>query len=233
VAREEDRHHLAALSPLVNHLVDSAVERRERSPQPDIGWRGDPLRNLHDTADGPVRGTQRDRQGLADTVRLLGDVGAQERLADDPQGEPHHLRCQIGLRNIGSVPAVAQLRCGPGHRLGKRCNTCAVERRLSDPSLSKPGVALVGQQAVREKRPEDSEDRGLLVVVQGVVLEDMSHVVKVRQQHDMSVDHPEVDDLAVVTCRVDQQPKSVALNLRQGAERSDGRRAWRKRVSHR
>ena len=81
-------------------------------------------------------------------------AGAEQRVAHDPQGEPRHLAGdgERRARCSRTIPKVRRLERRGGHARGHRGDALALERRLREPSLPEPEVALARQELRLPKR---------------------------------------------------------------------------------
>src|SRR5712691_10600362 len=78
---------------------------------------------------------------LTNSIRLIVQVNAEERLADDALCQTHHLIEDIqGLTTRGfAMPAFEHGDCGPGHQCAKGRQVLAMEGRLDEAPLVQPG----------------------------------------------------------------------------------------------
>src|SRR5688572_9880806 len=97
--------------------------------------------------------------------------------------------------------------------------------RLRDASLPQPEVALAGQQAVAERHPQSLIER-TLVIVAGVVLQDVADVGGVGDEIASPRADLQIGDVAETAGRLDEHAGRIASDRWQHAEDRHTARAW-------
>jgi hypothetical protein len=170
VGREEEhRQQVAAgggvggAAALGDHAVDDRVEPVARAHEASEPRDGEAERPLGDVEERERGDAHRVVHGLGHVARTVGDVGAEQRLAGDAEGERGHLGREVdpalrgrqaGLPARDAVPAVAPALGGGGHGDGVAGDALAVEGGLRDTSLAAVELALAREEAVAEQEAE-------------------------------------------------------------------------------
>ena len=124
--------------------------------------------------------------GLADGLCLRADLGVEERLSDDLEGEPHHRLG--GVERLAVAPRSDGPRGAIGHRLRVGGDALERERRRDEPPLARVNLALAGQKPVAEERAQ--EERQSERLGEGVVLRLEDVVREVRGAHEEQIEVP-------------------------------------------
>ena len=93
---------------------------------------------------------------MADVARLAPDLGVEERLGDDRQGQAHHV--VVDVARLAVAPGVAEPRGVLDHDRAVALDRLALEARLRELPLPPPEVALAGQQPLADDRHEQPRE---------------------------------------------------------------------------
>ncbi len=140
-------------------------------------------------------------------VAVVG-VEAEER----PHGDPHReVPCPVvDVDDLAGPPRVKRLTGLGHHRLDRRLDPLAVERRHHDPPRSVVVGVVDGQEAVAEERDEVAE--AALAPVEVVRVRDRDVVVRLGPEHEdvPHVEEPHAEDRPVLLVEGEHQPQRVA-----------------------
>ena len=103
----------------------------------------------------------------------------------------------------------------------------AMERRLREAPLTQPEGVLTRQESVAETFPEAIVER-TLVVVPGVVLQDMLDIGGIRREESVVRAGLQVDEVAIAIRRVKKRSDGIRPQLREYAENRIPARSGRK-----
>lgn len=126
-----------------------------------------------------VERLERRGQRRADLRGLVLDVRIEQRLADDREREPHHLLAYV--EHLARPPPLVSRRRMRGHRRAIRGCALAVERRLSEATLSEVELAFAREEPVAEQHLRALE-ASPFVKVAVVGDEDLAYEVGVVEQ---------------------------------------------------
>ena len=119
--------------------------------------------------------------------------------------------------------------CRAGHHTGQRRDPLTVKRRLRDPTLPQPEVALACQQAVAKKHPQFVVERALVIVAR-VVLQHVTNVGGVGDEVAVPRTDLEVDDLAIAASGVHEHSGRISPHGGQHAKERHAARSRRKLI---
>ena len=126
--------------PLVNEAVHHVVKCASRGLHAPVTRSGNAQR-WEGSIDVARKQFAQCCYSLTDGIRLIVQVNAEERLADDALCQTHHFIEDIqGLTTRGfTLPAFEHGDCGPGHQRAKGRQVLAMEGRLDEAPLVQPG----------------------------------------------------------------------------------------------
>ena len=104
-----------------------------------------------------------------------------------------------------------------GHHAGQRGDALTMKGRLRDAALPQPEVVFAGQQAVADRHPQLLVERAL-VIVAGVVLQDVADIGGVGDEIAAPRADLEVDDVAEAARGAHEDAGRIASDRRQHAE---------------
>lgn len=196
------------LAALLDDAIDDCVELANGAIGIAIHFGGEPLGSDHEAA--KVGGVfEEDVEGFADLRGVAFDVGAEERFANDLEGEAHHGVVEVdGLVRLPGFEEV----CGAGgHGGGIVGDARTVKCRLHHAALTEPEVALAGKEAIAENVSIGAKDAALDEFVR-VVDDDVFNVVRVKQEEGADVEEAKTDDVAVVAKDALHEGKGIAAD---------------------
>ena len=144
---------------------------------------------------------QQHADSLAHGVHVGIQPGAEHGLADDGHGQAGQLFGDVErLAGVLSLfPLRQHIQRAAGHDLAEAGDAAAVERRLHQPALAQPQVALAGEQAIAGQLADDVEQVALDVIVV-IVLENVLRAVGMVDLVERDVAQPVAGDVAVIGC---------------------------------
>ena len=175
--------------PPAHDLCTGCVDQPDRIPQAALRRRRQPAgQHGGQRAAGPLHHhLQGGVHGLDDALAVRGEVGGEQRAADDVDhgGERGAVDVQGG--GGSRVPALPQRPPGGRGLLRDGVQVAVVERGLGDAAAPAPDVAVRGQQTLPGHQGERAVLNGALTVAAVVVLEHPPGTVGgVHQQHGRS-----------------------------------------------
>ena len=209
----------AAGPPIGDEAVDDRVEPRARDAGAAHFRDRQALEHARERQQHQPEALDDAGERFADRGGLRFDVGVEERLADDRQGEPVHLARDVERGAVDPRPphAVGVL----DHHASVAGDALAMKRRLHQPALPEMNRALAGQQAVAEQ-PLAALEAAALGEVPVVGDEDVFHLLRVADEEQLLAAHAVVDDVAV-----------LARDAREEVERIPAARTIRERREQR
>src|SRR5947207_3860 len=137
---------------LGDDAIDDAVEASDGAARSQVSWRREPERHHAEASQPGAEVLRQHFRRLRGVVRVAGEVGVEERLADDGLRERHHLGMDIDRR--AHLPA-CDVPLGEGaHDIAVAGDALTMEGRLHEAALAQPRLALRQQQAVAEQRTQ-------------------------------------------------------------------------------
>ena len=137
-----------------------------------------------------------------------GDVGAEEGLGDDLQGQPHHVGLNVAPLAVGPT-AHHTLRIRH-HNVSIRCDPLSVKRRLREPTLATPELPLAGQEPRAQGRPGRPK-REVLGELPVLADQDVLDQFGMVQGPDPPRAQPDRDHVAVVTGAAGEERQAIGL----------------------
>ena len=192
-----------ARPPLADDPKDRAVQSRQgcarfgvarHRPQEKRSRRRDPGVDLAD----------QERHRCADLVGRVSYVRVEERLADDVEGQAHHLGGDVDPRSVG--PGALRALRVLGHRVRVAGDSLVRQRGRDELSLAPVKRALARHQAVSDDGPQEAE-RGSLLEAVGLRHEHLVHQIGARYDHDRPAgqrqlaDSPRIAPASLITAR--------------------------------
>ena len=190
--------------------VHDAVERRDVLRERAVLPRRHARRNVEEHARALVDVLEQIGDGAADVVGLAAHVGAEERVADDPERERHHVFVDVDLGAGATFPVTREVERGLPHRALGLANTVAMKRWLEDAALAEPEFAFAREEAVAEDEADLVEPARLLAVGLVVVLQDVAHARRIGEEGRADPTKVHRRGVAVLFARAQHEPQRIA-----------------------
>src|SRR5712691_1415556 len=175
------------------------------------------------------------RKGLACLRCLVTQINLEEYLANDLEGQAHHLRRNIQwlILLYVALPLFEHGNRSIGHQGTERSKMLAMEDRLYQASLTQPGLTVVRNQPFADKWFQRVVGVHVFVVVLMIVLEYMLHVIRVKHHVGGPENKTDAYNIAIVTSQCKVHLRGIALNIRRAAKQHMTTRAWRPLMTRR
>src|SRR6266516_2565412 len=159
----------------------------------------------------------------------------EEYLANDLEGQAHHLRSNIQWLILLHVdlPSFEHSNRSIGQQGTERSKMLAMEDRLYQASLTQPGLAVVCNQPFANKWFQRVVGVHVFVVVLMIVLEYMLHVIRVKHHVGGPENKPNAYNIAIGASQCKVYLRRVTLNIRCAAKQHMTARAWRPLMTRR
>ena len=181
---------------LVDDAMDHTVEPANRPLVQEIPGNRDRVRY----AKGPAKSRgdllRRIVERAADGFHLVRDVGVEEHFRDDQQRETHELVMHV--ERVAISPLVEGVLGIAHHHVAIGRNAIPVERRLRETPLTKPEVALTGEEPVAEDAPDVSPEERMLDEVLVIGHQDLLDVLRIAEHERRPSREAQEGDLSVI-----------------------------------
>ncbi|MDR8754298.1 hypothetical protein FEQ05_01690 [Burkholderia pseudomultivorans] len=231
VRGEQQRDHVARLAAsramLGDDRLDDRVDRAARARDPAVERRRHPAR--HEIVHVALRHHRLDAEAhrRPDLVRMPRDVRVEQHQPEHAQAHAHHLLDRVERRMRGPLhPALdeRERRVADGRRM--RFHLLAVKKRLHDPPVTPPELAVRRQQSVAEEHLEVVVEAAAHVVAV-IVLQHVLDAVRMRERMREERAQPVAGDVAVLLLQLQQHRDGIALVFREVAHHDAAARAGR------
>ncbi len=200
----------AAGDDRVHHVVERALRD---APLP-VCARGEHRRQDAELAHALGELVVDDAEGGVHRADLvLAHAGAEQRPGDDGEGEPHHLGGHVHRLRPARLPLQRESARGLRHPLRHLRDALPMERGLGEPALTKPGLAVGGEEAVGDDPAQHRVAEVVLGVVGRVVLQHPSHRVRMQRHVREPRAEAEAGHLAVLLHQPAQRAEHVLADL--------------------
>ena len=179
------------------------------------------LQQLGEGKNSDVECIDRCRECIPDLSCFLLDVGTEERLCDDGEGELHHLVVHVEMMSIGP-PRPGPI-CVFDHRLSISGDAIPMECRLHEPPLAEMEFPLACEKPLTEEA-FGAHERPALGEVLLIGDENVSNEIRVVEEVYPPVRHLEEDDIPVFVSGLDHEWEPTARELDQHVTGKAG--AW-------
>src|SRR6266581_7426957 len=175
------------------------------------------------------------RKGLACLRCLVTQINMEEYLANDLEGQAHHLRRNIQwlILLYVALPLFEHSNRSIGHQGTERSKMLAMEDRLYQASLTQPGLTVVRNQPIADKRFQRAVGVHVFVVVLMIVLEHVLYVIRVKHHVGGPENETDAYNIAIVVSQCQVHLRRIALNIRRATKQHMTTRAWRPLLTRR
>src|SRR2546425_12015545 len=90
----------------------------------------------------------------------------------------------VGFDEVARFPALGPPQGSLGHERSKGCDSLAMKGGLDQAAKPEPRPAIVGQETFPKDETEHMIVRDILVVVAVILLEDVAHPVRMKDQRE-------------------------------------------------
>ena len=139
----------------------------------------------------------------ADVLRLVPDVGAEERLGDDLERQVHHVLVDVAHLTVAKLRGQTRGMRDHDRRVG--LDAIAMKRRLREATLAAPEVAFAREEAVAQDGAQRLME--VAVLLPEPVPRDEHVLDEIRVAHENDLERPDGDahDVAVLLgCRAEK-----------------------------
>ena len=145
---------------------------------------------------------------------LITQINMEEHLANDLEGQAHHLRRNIQrLILLGiALPSFEHCNCRIGHQSTESSKMLAMEDRLYQASLAQPGLPVVRNQPIADKWFQRMVGVHILVIVLMILLEHMLYIIRVEEHVSRPENKSDAHNIAVLTSQCQVYLCRITLN---------------------
>ena len=214
-----------ACAAVGNDPIDDVFQLAQGAPETAIcgqRQRRLKLRRPERLADAPID----DRPRAVDDFCGRAEIGAEHRPDNDGLRQRHHFRDEVDrfAARRKAVPSLQHLLRAGHHGIGHRHQSLTMECGLRESPLPQPERVLARQQAVAEIVPQPIVEWAL-VVVAGVVLEDMFDARGIGHKESLIRAGLHMDDVAIPIRGIEKRADGIRPEVREHANERVSARA--------